>query len=117
MSIACVKITNHQIKSLHLAGVFAVQVDATAVVEARFIENLAEFKGGAIYADEESTSPSANEYTHLFAQYIHGNCFMLFGNEQTPLPSVSSVCIVCTYYCMNLVACRPQILKFSCNIH
>ena len=52
-------------------------------MEAQFIENSAEYKGGAIYADEESTSLSANEYFHLFGQFLPGNCFILFGNEQT----------------------------------
>ena len=69
--------------------VLALQVDATAVVEARFIENVANYKGGAIDADQESTSLSANEYVHLFSQNQPGNCFMLFGNEQAP-HSVSS---------------------------
>ena len=60
------------------------------MVEANFIENSAGYKGGAIYADQESTSLSANEYAHLFAQLLPGNCFMLFGNEQAP-SSVSSI--------------------------
>lgn len=76
-----------------MRNVLAAQVDATAVVRAQFIENLAEYKGGAIFADEESTSLSANEYTHLFAQLIYGDCFMLFGNEQPGSSSVSSICI------------------------
>lgn len=66
------------------------QVDATAVIEAHFIENSAEYKGGAIDADQESTSLSANEYSHLFAQSLLGNCFMLFGNE----PGIASVSAV-----------------------
>ena len=71
-----------------------LQVDATAVVEAHFIENSAEFKGGAIYADEESTSLSANEYVHLFAQLLPGNCFILFGNEQTSSAGNNMVCVI-----------------------
>ena len=60
------------------------QVDATEVIEAHFIKNVADYSGGAIYVDEESSSLSANEYSHLFAQKMPGNCFMLFGNENSP---------------------------------
>ena len=71
-----------------------LQVDATAVTEARFIENSAEYKGGAIYADEKSASLSVNEYTHLFAQLLPGNCFISFGNEQTSTAGNSLVCVI-----------------------
>jgi len=57
------------------------QVDASRVTEAHFIENIAYYNGGAIYVDEETSSLSANEYSHLTAQTQPGNCFMLFGNE------------------------------------
>ena len=77
-----------------MMDVTPLQVDATAVVEARFIENSAEYKGGAIYADEESTSLNANEYAHLFAQLLPGNCFILFGNEQTTPAGSSAVCVM-----------------------
>ena len=64
--------------------VSSTQVDATGVSKAHFIENIADYSGGAIFADEESSSLSANEYSHLFAQNSPGNCFILFGNEISP---------------------------------
>ena len=91
----------------------ALQVDATAVVEAHFINNSAEYKGGAIYADQESTSLSANEYDHLFAQLLVGNCFMLFGNEQTT-SSVSSVIMFSGNIIINCVLSRVCVYVYVC---
>ena len=95
-----------------IVHIIALQVDATAVVEAHFINNSARYKAGAIYADQESTSLSASEYDHLFAQLIPGNCFMLFGNEQAP-PSVSSVTMfsgsitngILSHVCLSVYVC------------
>ena len=69
---------------------FCTQVDATAVSEAHFIDNSVDYKGGAISADQESTSLNANEYSHLFAQLLPGNCFILFGNEHSVSVSIVS---------------------------
>ena len=63
---------------------YGLQVNAAAVVKAHFIGNSAEYKGGAISADEESTSVSADEYAHLSTQHLTTNCFILFGNERGP---------------------------------
>ena len=87
------------------------QVDATAVVEARFIENSAGYKGGAIHADEQSTSLSANEYDHRFAQFLPGNCFMLFGNENTS-PAGSNMVM---QYWMHIVCSMIFRIFYECS--
>ena len=53
----------------------------SGVDSATFAYNNATFGGGAIYADESSTSITADEYNHTLAQSRFGFCFALFGNE------------------------------------
>ena len=66
--------------------VFPFQLDMTGVVSAVFAYNNATFSGGAIYADESSTSITADEYNHTLAQNRFGLCFALFGNEFNTQP-------------------------------
>ena len=106
---------------------YGLQVDATAVVKAHFIENLAEYKGGAISADEESTSVSANEYAQLSTRQLPRNCFILFGNEQGPPDQKVSICnVLHTIYvhtlCINIlytyvVFYVSMLIVYSYNIH
>jgi len=48
---------------------------------ANFTLNKATFAGGAIFADDASSSISSNEYNHTLAQGRFGQCFLVFGNE------------------------------------
>ena len=66
------------------------QVDMSDVTSANFTRNKATFAGGAIFADEASTTISSNEYTHALAQRRFGRCFLMFGNEFN-LQSVSEL--------------------------
>ena len=57
------------------------QVDMSEVTSANFARNKATFAGGAIFADDASTTISSNEYNHTLAQGLFGRCFLIFGNE------------------------------------
>ncbi len=53
----------------------------TNVSEGYFLNNSA-FQGGAIYADDSSTTHLATEYNHTLAQQLFGSsCSITFGNE------------------------------------
>lgn len=62
----------------------ATQVDMLDVELAIFRFNNATLSGGAIYADESSSSFSRNEYNHTRAQNRFGFCFATLGNEIVP---------------------------------
>ena len=47
---------------------------------AEFQFNSARFSGGAVYADESSTTVTANEYNHTLSANVLGICFMEFQN-------------------------------------
>ena len=64
------------------------QLDMSGVELAVFQSNYANLKGGAIHADESSSSFSQNEYNHTRAQNRFGFCFATLGNERGG-PSVS----------------------------
>ena len=46
------------------------------LVVGNFTFNEARFSGGAIYADESSTTITAEQYNHTYAQVALGNCFI-----------------------------------------
>ena len=58
-----------------------MQIDMSEVKQANFTGNKAVFSGGAIYADDGSTSLSADEYNHTLAAFRFNYCFARFGNE------------------------------------
>lgn len=68
----------------------ATQIDMSDVELAMFRFNNATLSGGAIYADESSSSLSQNEYNHTRAQNRFGFCFAILGNEIVP-DTVSTV--------------------------
>lgn len=61
----------------------------SAVEKAIFLQNKAIASGGAIYADDASTSLSAVEYNHTLAETRFNLCFARFGNEPGNPPRVS----------------------------
>ena len=79
------------------------------VVIATFARNRATFSGGAIYADESSTSITADEYNHTLAQNRFGLCFAVFGNEFNTQP-VSSLLHCDFMQCYKLV---PLVKKIT----
>ena len=59
------------------------QLDLSGVTRGNFRRNRAMFSGGAIFADDTSSSVTAIEYTHQLAENNLGPCFLQFGNEFT----------------------------------
>lgn len=53
-----------------------------------FLSNYATFSGGAIYADESSTTVTAIEYNHTLASNVLGSCFIQFPSALL-IPEVS----------------------------
>lgn len=85
------------------------QVDMSDVTSANFTRNKATFAGGAIFADEASTTISSNEYTHALAQGRFGRCFLMFGNEFN-LQSVSELPISPLYILYSSTIPSPSFL-------
>ncbi len=59
------------------------------VENATFQSNKAISSGGAIFADDESTSINVDEYNHTLADTRFNLCFARFGNEPGNPPRVS----------------------------
>ena len=66
-------------QSLHPLTI--LQLDLSGVSNGYFRRNKALFSGGAIFADDSSSSLVAIEYTHKVADNQVGPCFLQFGNE------------------------------------
>ena len=59
------------------------KVDLSGVEHGFFAQNRATFTGGAMFADEASSTAIYVEYLHRRAENVAAGCFLTFGNELT----------------------------------
>ena len=64
-----------------------LQVNFIEVTKGVFQFNEVIYAGGAVYADEDSTTVTSNEYNHTLSSNVLGVCFMEFRNSFSPLVS------------------------------
>ena len=67
------------------------QVDLSNIEVGNTWNNAALISGGAIFADDSSSSIPAIEYTHKVADDVPGPCFLQFGDEFTIVKVCSKV--------------------------
>ena len=82
------------------------------VTFANFTGNKAIFTGGAIFADDASTTLLAGEFNHSVAQARFRSCFLTFGEELRQMPVSHHSFIVPIIYA-HIHSCRGLLLSFG----